>query len=372
MYWWSQEPRSMKKKTRIACGIVVRDCPAFMSRSILRFILIFSVVPEVALAAPDEAAVSQNTWDLRVVDGGPCSADPAFVEELAAQVPTEKRPAPGQSADLGARVVMHTLERATITVVDGGNGTVLGARDVPLPSGNCRAAAETIGFVLTVLIQSGREFPKPAEAEPADSTTPASPPEPEPIVEERPRRRIGERYAWQGPPPAHELTVQVGTSYGLIPGVPIGARGAWTIRSLSAWPVTVWASGWRSTSTNTANAAFGAVYGGVAVCPLHSEAERFHLRVCASVAAGAAYAHARDPRLYEREKFAEILVLPGLQAGFAARLAGPLFADATLQADMPLPRRSFNYERVDDSAAAIYRTGWVVPAVYLGLSLRFR
>jgi hypothetical protein len=363
----------MKKKTRIARGIVVRDLPAFMSRSIFWFILIFLASPEIARAVPDEPAVSQSTWDLRVEDAGPCTADPGFVDELIVQVPAEKRPPAGQAADLGARLVMHNREHATITVVDGSSGAVLGGRDVPLPLGNCRAAAETIGFVLTVLIQSGRDFPSPTESEPvAPVAPPSEAAEPPPPAEERPMRRLSERYAWLGPPPAHEVSLQVGTSYGLVPGIPIGARGAWTIRAQSAWPVTLWASGWRSTSTDAANAKFGAIYGGVAVCPLHAEPEGFHVRLCASIAAGAAYAQARDPRLYERAKFAEILVLPGIQASFAVRLLGPLFADATVQADMPLPRRSFSYQRIDDSAAAIYRTGWVVPAAYLGLSLRFR
>jgi hypothetical protein len=361
-----------------------------MSRLIPSFALAFWLLPQAALGAPgapdwaapqssagtpapEPPAQARSTWDVAVAEPGICARAPDFTTQLAQTVPDERRPAPGAPAELRAVVRYGQARLATIDVVDVASGRTLGSREVPLADPSCDAAAGTISFVLAVLFQTepDAQASRPPEPPPEPPPPPPPPPEPEPVVA-APRRRVTARYAWLGPRPAHELGAAAGVSLGLLPGVPVGGRGTWLIRPANGWRFGLWASGWSTTSADVADTRFGAAYGGVTLCPLHHETERFHLRGCAGLGAGAIWAHARDGSLYENDTWRKPFGLLGAEANAAVRIAGPLFAELGLRGDVALPRRTYYYVRTDSARRDIFRAAWVLGHLFVGLGLRFR
>ena len=340
-----------------------------------------------ALAQDPPAAapmVTPVTWAVKVADESRCADDGRLLSALTAQIPIAQR-ASEDTAELVATVSVDSERSARIVVFDRVLAAEAGSRELPLQSRRCEKVIEAVSLVMGVLVEAGRGALAVAPPPPVQPATPreeeaATPkkPEPEPkkpeatpLVPTKPNRPPPRaRPVWRGPPAGHDLSVAVGTGYGLLPTfAPVMTIG-WGIRPAGTWPIWLHATGWLESVSDDNHASFRAIYGGLMTCPLTFARARVRGRLCPSLAVGALWGSGRG--FEESVDSRRPLVLVG--AEFAANLpiVGPLEATLVGRVEGVPLRTQFVYRTKEGEEPQIHTPAPVVVSMFGGLALRFR
>lgn len=333
---------------------------------------------EIPVPTGSSVQVSPVTWAVKVADNSRCGEDGVLLETLTAQIPIAQR-ASEETAELIATVTVSREERSgRIVVFDRILQSEAGARELPLTSRRCAKIASALSLVMAVLVEAGRGAPPPppppspppepeAKAEPKKAEPPPKPaPPPPPPTRPRPAARP----VWRGPPAGHDLSLAVGTGYGLLPSFAPAMTIGWGIRPAGTWPIWIHATGWLESVSDDRHGRFRALYGGLMTCPLRGERGLLRGRACPSFAVGGLWAQGSG---FEEEiKTRRPLVLVGLELGGSVTLTGPL--DFTLLARVEgVPLRSrFVYRTRSGAEPQIHTPSPVVASLFGGLALRFR
>jgi hypothetical protein len=338
-------------------------CIVFMQLSALR-------VADAQPATPPD----QPTWAVDIAAGSICAGDAVFRERLSASIPERQR-APLEQAELRARVSVGRDQTATLSVFDQLTQQEAGQRQITLPRGGCKEAADALAFVIAVMVEAGRSpLPPSPAAEPAE----VPPPPPEPAKEakaeaedaETPAYKRPERYAWQGPPLGHDLSAQVGIGLGLLPGDSLGANVGWGMRGSRIWPVWIEATGWFEQPSDDLRAEVGAAYALLSICPLYLKNRAIRGRLCPGVAAGALWASGQH--LPDAQKSVSFLTLASLAAAAHIRIFGPLELVLSARMEVPFKRITFAYYSADGTTPEIHQTAVITGSFFGGLGLCFR
>ncbi|MFT3923077.1 MAG: hypothetical protein QM778_11120 [Myxococcales bacterium] len=331
--------------------------------------------------AQDVAGTSAQppTWAVRVDPSSRCASDPRFAADVAEPIPPAQR-ASVDSAELVAAVTLSRANgglHANIQVYDRVLQSQAGARELDLPLASCRETADSIALVIGVLVEAGRTAPTPP-APPDEPPPPPPPPPPEEEPEEEEPEQVAppepeperKRYAWLGPKAGHDLTIQAGVGWGLLPGAYAGGTVGWGIRAPRVWPIWLSGTGFLPKESADHRGRFSSVYGGIAVCPVHAERGAVRGQLCPSFAAGAIWAEGQQ-LANQRAKTAAI-ALVGLDLKGDLRLAGPLALSLTGRLEVPLLRQKFAYNQVGGQTGEIYEVAPLTLTLLAGLSLLFR
>lgn len=346
-------------------------------------LLLFVMFQTIGASGASAQAAAPVTWAVRSHPESRCVDAPGFLDTLLDAIPLVQR-APQEAAELVAEVRVSRTEagqHASIVVFDRILQSEAGARELELPATPCAETADALALVIGVLVEAGRtglviapekpppepppEPPREQPAEPSAAEETAAEDEPK-----RPTRPKRQRYAWLGPRAGHDLAVQAGMGWGLLPGLYTGGSVAWGIRGTRMPPVWLSATGWLPNSTRDDHARFAAVYGGVSVCPLAGSHKRLRGQMCPSISVGALWASSRG--LLETQDHQQLVALAGLELKADVRLVGPLALSITGRAEAPLVRARFVYYRADGGVSQLHQSEPVTMTLVGGLSLLFR
>gem|GEM_PF-7055055 len=316
---------------------------------------------------------------MRVAPNGRCASDSRFASDIAEPIPPAQR-APEAEAELVAEVSLSRANgglHANIQVFDRVLQSQAGARELDLPMASCRETADAIALVISVLVEAGRTAPSaPPAAAPEPPPPPPAPPPPEdqpeaePAPPPEPPAAERKRYAWLGPKAGHDLTIQAGVGWGLLPGAYAGGSVGWGIRAPRMWPIWLTGTGFLPREAEDHRGRFAAVYGGVAVCPLHVDRPVGRVQLCPGFAAGTLWAEGH--LMATQRDRTEAIALVGLDLKGDFRIAGPLALSLSGRAEAPLLRQKFAYERADGQTGEIHQVAPLTLTVLAGLSLLFR
>ncbi len=377
---WSHAVRSMKKRVRAKSALSV--LPPHQLHVVWSWTLCALTVagvwlrPSTTQAQPESRAQTPPTWAVRVDANSRCAADSNFSSTLSDPIPPIQR-ASVDTAELIATVDVKregNLQHASVQVFDQILKSPAGARDLTLPMAPCRETAEALSLIISVLVEAGRAPLAPALPPPPDPP-PERPEPPPPHTEPEPQPRKhstweGKRYAWLGPKAGHDLTLQAGVGYGVLPGAYYGGTVGWGIRSARIWPIWLSATGFLPSVSDGGRGEFSAFYGSISVCPLTGTRARWRGQLCPSFATGVLRGEGK--RLPSQNERSLPIALLGLEIKGDLRIAGPLALSLTGRLEAPLMRPNFAYDRLDGSSAQIFQTAPVTLTLLGGLSLVFR
>ncbi len=343
---------------------------------------IFWLTPIRPSSAQDGAAKpALPTWAVTLNPLSRCASDPDFAAELAGPIPMAQR-APPAEAELVAEVNVARDNgnlAVSIHVFDRVLQSEAGARVFELPLADCHATADAISLVIAVLVEAGRTAPAPVQ--PVEALAPPPPPPPPEEPSEAPTRDAQpgqreaveterKRYAWLGPKAGHDLTVQAGVGWGLLPGAHAGGTVGWGIRGPRVWPIWLSGTGYLPRSDEVHAARFAAAYGGIAVCPVRGERGAARGQICPNFSAGVLWAEGQQ--LPNARNRTEAIALVGLEIKGDFRLFGPLAFSLTGRAEVPLLRQKFAYKRLGGETVEIHQVAPLTLTFLGGLSLLFR
>lgn len=333
---------------------------------------------------PVAPMVTPVTWAVKVAEESRCGDDGRLLDALTSQIPLAQR-ASENNAELVATVAVGS-ERARIVVYDRVLAAEAGSRELPLSSRRCEKVIEAVSLVMGVLVEAGRGAlaaaapPPPPPAALPEEQEPAAPKKPEPaptkpevapLVPAKPNRPPPRaRPVWRGPPVGHDLSLAVGTGYGLLPTFAPAMTIGWGIRPSGTWPIWLHATGWLPSVSEDNHASFRAIYGGLMTCPLTFARARVRGRLCPTLAVGGLWGSGQG--FEESVDSRRPLVLLGLEFATNVPIVGPL--EATLFArveGVPL-RTQFVYRTKDGQEPQIHTPSPVVVSMFGGLVLRFR
>jgi hypothetical protein len=325
-----------------------------------------------ATQAQEASTGGEPSWAVEVAPDSLCAGDPGFRDRLSAAIPGRQRAAI-ERAELRARVAIARDRSASLSVFDQLTQREAGQRRITLPRGGCNEAAEALALVIAVMVEAGRSLmpvpEAPAEPPPEPPPEPARQPEPEqagPATYKRP-----ERYAWQGPPAGHDLTLQVGLGLGLLPGDSLGGNVGWGIRGSRIWPVWLEATGWLNQPSQDLHGRIGAAYGILSICPLYlTKGRALRGRLCPGFAAGALWASGH--KLPEVAHDVSFLTLATLVAALHVQIVGPLELVLSARMEVPLVRANYVYRGADGESPQIHETAVITGSFFGGLGLCFR
>jgi hypothetical protein len=271
------------------------------------------------------------------------------------------------------------------------DGSVLGRRDMHVEGETCGVIDDAVTLVIAVtlypdsgLVDSGIPLgPGTAAslealfgAEPTDPD-PASLPAPAPTPAVAPPRATPtERARSTG---VHEGRWSLGVDAaalggsGQVPGVAAGASGHLLITPPSAWPVQAGAQLWPE-RTATAQGApgqahFDLLLVSIAVCPWQPAFMRA-LALCGGAEVGRL--RVRPSGFASESRPASDMVVNLLAlALWRPQLFGSLHLRAALALDLPLVQRSYTFETLDGTPAALFRMPQITARAELGLGLQF-
>jgi hypothetical protein len=345
-------------------------------------LLLFAMFQPLGASRASAQTTGPVTWAVRSHPDSRCVGAPGFLETLVDAIPLVQR-ASQDTAELVAEVYVARTEagqHASIVVFDRILQSEAGARELELPATTCTETAEALALVIGVLVEAGRTGLVIAPEQPPPQRPPEPPQKParEPSKSEaadddapqRPKRPKRQRYAWLGPRAGHDLTVQAGMGWGLLPGVYAGGTVAWAIRGTHMPPVWLSVTGWLPNSTRDEYGRFASVYGGLSVCPLAGSHKRLRGQICPSFAVGSLWASSRG--LVETKDHRQLVALAGLELKADVRLVGPLALSVTGRAEAPLIRARFVYYRADGGVSQLHQPEPVTLTVVSGLSILFR
>jgi len=311
-----------------------------------------------------------------VVPESLCAEDGSFAERLSASIPARQRTAVEQ-AELRVRVSVARDRSASLSVYDQLTRREAGQRQITLPRGGCREAADALALVIAVMVEAGRplsseqppEEPEPPPEPPQQPEPEAKRPEP-PARDESPEYARPERYAWQGPPAGHDLSLGVGLLLGLLPSDGLGVNVGWGIRGSRIWPIWLEATGWFPQQSRDRHALISAAYGLVSTCPLSMGWAPVRIRLCPGLGFGAIWAEGRG--LPRTTSSVRLLTMAALTAGVHVRIFGPLELVLSARMEVPFARPKFVYRRSDDRYPVIHEATVIAGSFFGGLGLRFR
>jgi hypothetical protein len=341
--------------------------------------LILMLHAPLAQAQQASATVNLPSWAIEVAPLSMCAEDGSFAERLSASIPARQRAALEQ-AELRARVSVARDRTASLSVYDQLTRREAGQRQITLPRGGCREAADALALVIAVMVEAGR--PLPSEEPPQEPEPPPEPPEPPehparepkppepPVGDGKPEYKRPERYAWQGPPAGHDLTLAVGLGLGLLPSDGLGANVGWGVRGSRIWPIWLEATGWLPQESRDRHALVGAAYGLLSTCPLYMKWRPVRIRLCPGIGVGAVWAEGR--RLPRTTTSVRLLTMAALTAGVHVRIFGPLELFLAARMEVPFARPKFVYRRAGGGLATIHEAAVIAGSFFGGLGLCFR
>ncbi len=327
-----------------------------------------------AQAQQAAAAPSPPSWAIEVAPQSLCAEDGSFAERLSASIPARQRTTVEQ-AELRARVSVARDRTANLSVYDQLTRREAGQRQITLPRGGCREAADALALVIAVMVEAGRPLPNEQPPEkPEPPPEPPKEPEPEPLEppapNEPPAYKRPERYAWQGPPAGHDLSLGVGLTLGLLPSDGLGGNVGWGIRGSRIWPIWLEATGWFPQQSRDRHALINAAYGVLSTCPLYMRWAPVRIRLCPGVAVGAVWAEGRG--LPRTTNSVRLLTMAALTAGVHVRIFGPLELVLAARMEVPFARPKFVYRRSDNRYPVIHESTVIAGSFFGGLGLCFR
>lgn len=319
------------------------------------------------------AAPSPPSWAIEVAPMSLCADDGSFAERLSASIPARQRSTVEQ-AELRARVSVARDRTASLSVYDQLTRREAGQRQITLPRGGCREAADALALVIAVMVEAGRPLPNeqpPEEPEPPPEPPKEPEPQPQPPTrDEPPEYKRPERYAWQGPPAGHDISLGVGLLLGLLPSDGLGGNLGWGIRGSRIWPIWLEATGWLPQESRDRRAVVATAYGLVSTCPLYMRWAAVRIRLCPGVGMGAVWAEGRS--LPSTTTSVRLLTMAALTAGVHVRIIGPLELVLAARMEVPFRRPRFIYRRSDDRYPVIHESTVIAGSFFGGLGLCFR
>ena len=357
-----------------------------MLRVVLALLCLHLTVVEVIRAQPLPTGDMNDgpTWTVELSENSRCRKFPGFATAIERHLPHELIASRSEAALVAQITVSHNAQ-ARIVVIDQQSESQVGVRVMKLPTDRCEEIAGAIGFVLVVMAEAGEDFVDAGQAQPPPEAEADLPVEPLFSPEEqqaaaadegdggRRRQQLpqSERYAWLGPRAGHDLTVAVGTGYGLLPSPSLGGSVEWRIRSHRAWPIGLHGTGWLpSALSDTGKVEFFAFYFGVMTCPLHLDRPRVHARLCPGMAGGG-YRWRSSGYLWNRTR-KDDLWLAELEAAFELRLVGPVELVVLARMDLPMIRSQATISSPSATDKVVFEVSPVTASGFAGLGLRFR